>query len=191
MEGSARHTEVGRPTPLLHTQVPLLDELLERHRDALGGDFTAYRNHGYRVLNFCAAQVPRETALEKIAIACSFHDLGIWTHGTFDYLAPSRALARGYLISVGRDAWSAEVEEAIELHHKIRRAHGSTPLVEAFRRADWIDVSFGIIRFGLTKGFYGAVKDAFPDAGFHRRLVALSARRLASHPASPLPMLRF
>jgi hypothetical protein len=31
--------------------------------------------------------------LEKIAVAAVFHDLGIWTNKTFDYIAPSVALA--------------------------------------------------------------------------------------------------
>jgi hypothetical protein len=43
---------------------------------------------------------------------------------------------------------------------------------------------------GLTRGFYRDLRGAFPDAGLHRRLVALSAGRLATHPTSPLPMLR-
>ena len=36
-----------------------------------------------------ALGAPDEDAVDKIAIAGVFHDLGIWTDGTFDYLAPS------------------------------------------------------------------------------------------------------
>ena len=57
-------------------------------------DFTAYRNHAYRVVNFCAHSRPAPTPrLEKIALAAAFHDLGIWTAHTFDYLEPSIDLA--------------------------------------------------------------------------------------------------
>jgi hypothetical protein len=38
---------------------------------------------------------------EKIAIAGVFHDLGIWTNKTFDYIAPSVVLAREYLAARG------------------------------------------------------------------------------------------
>ena len=33
----------------------------------------------------------------KIAVAAVFHDIGIWSNKTFDYLEPSVALAREYL----------------------------------------------------------------------------------------------
>ena len=44
------------------TQIPVLDELLNAHRSALGDDFTPYRNHTYRVVNLCIALFPAETA---------------------------------------------------------------------------------------------------------------------------------
>lgn len=63
---------------------------MESHTYAtdLGDDFTAYRNHTYRVANLCVA-LSRTNAeqLEKIAMATAFHDLGIWTDHTFDYLS--------------------------------------------------------------------------------------------------------
>ena len=40
--------------------------------------------------------------LEKIAVAAVIHDLGIWTNKTFDYIAPSAALAREHLAARGR-----------------------------------------------------------------------------------------
>ena len=71
-----------------------LDRVLETHAVELGADFTAYRNHTYRVVNFCAALAPcADDALEKVALAAAFHDLGIWTAHTFDYLQPSIELA--------------------------------------------------------------------------------------------------
>jgi HD superfamily phosphodiesterase len=51
--------------------------------------FTAYKNHAYRVANLCVAFSSGDGAqLEKIATAAAFHDLGIWTNHTFDYLGP-------------------------------------------------------------------------------------------------------
>jgi hypothetical protein len=37
----------------------------------------------------------------------------------------------------------------------------------------------------------GADLQAWPNAGFHRRLAQLAFERLRSHPLSPLPMLRW
>jgi hypothetical protein len=100
----------------LLTSVPTIDEVLSDHESELGHDFIAYRNHAYHVVNLCAAIVKDRVDLEKIAVAAVFHDLGIWTDKTFDYIAPSVALAREYLVAHGREAWIAEIEEMIEDH---------------------------------------------------------------------------
>ena len=63
--------------------------------------------------------------------------------------------------------------------------------VETFRRADWIDVSNGMLRFGLPRAVVREVRRTFPDAGFHRRLLQLTLRRFRRHPLSPLPMMRW
>ena len=75
-------------------RLPTLDAVLGAHAAALGRDFDGYRNHAYRVANLCLAQSPPSALdVEKIAIAAAFHDLGIWTDRTFDYLEPSVRLA--------------------------------------------------------------------------------------------------
>ena len=80
---------------MLLTKIPLLDELLHAHVGVLDRDFAGYRNHTYRVVNLCVAQTSKNTEqLEKLAIAAAFHDIGIWTDRTFDYLPPSVRLAR-------------------------------------------------------------------------------------------------
>ena len=94
-------------------------------RSELGHDFIAYRNHVYRVVNLCAAIGKDRVDLEKIAVAAVFHDLGIWTNKTFDYIAPSVALAREYLAAHGRAAWIAEIERMIADHHKITPSHAN------------------------------------------------------------------
>ena len=76
------------------TELSTLDTILGDHSAVLGPDATPYRNHAYRVANLCLIQSPRSAeGIEKIAIAAAFHDLGIWTDQTFDYLAPSVRLA--------------------------------------------------------------------------------------------------
>ena len=93
---------------MLLTEIPTLDELLQAHAAALGDDFTAYRNHTYRVVNLCVALSPGDSAqLEKIATAAAFHDIGIWTDRTFDYLRPSVGSACAYLARSGREDWAS------------------------------------------------------------------------------------
>lgn len=179
------------PASLL-TSVPTVDEVLQAYRSDLGNDFIAYRNHVYRVVNLCAAIAEEPVEVEKIAVAAVFHDLGIWTDKTFDYIAPSEALARQYLAAQGRADWIAEIETMIADHHKITPSTASPgSLVEPFRRADWIDVSRGLRRFGLPRTFIAAVAATWPNAGFHRRLVELTIDRCFKHPLTPLPMVKW
>lgn len=172
--------------------VPCLDALLERHVDALGADFEAYRNHTYRVVNFHSLLVSGEAfELDKVVIAAAYHDIGIWTAGTFDYLPPSLLLATAYLVEIDRAAWSEEIAAMIRNHHKLTQCRGLPPSVELFRRADWVDVSMGWIRFGLSRHAVAQVMAYFPDAGFHRLLLKLFLLRLMRHPLNPLPMFRW
>ena len=182
----ARHG--GVPLPRITT----LDTILGLHAGALGGDFEGYRNHAYRVANLCVSQSSGSTdEIEKIAIAAAFHDLGIWTDRTFDYLIPSVSLARAHLVDSGRPGWIPEVTEIILGHHKISRYRGPDGwLVEPFRRADWMDVSMGVMTFGVSRRLFDATLSLWPRAGFHKRLVDLALRRVWTHPWSPLPMVR-
>jgi hypothetical protein len=174
------------------TEVGVLDDILSAHARSLGDDFVPYRNHVYRVVNLCVRlHSVRGDELRRLAIAAAFHDLGIWTAGTFDYLRPSMALAKAYLIRSGQPAWVTEVNAIILEHHKILPYRGlAQPLVEIFRKADWIDVTRGLLTFGIPRRIAAELYVAWPSAGFHRRLVQLAARRFRSNPWTPLPMVR-
>jgi len=178
---------------VLLTEIATLDAILARHAGEIGADFVGYRNHAYRVANLCLAHRPGSgDVVEKVAIASAFHDLGIWTDHTFDYLEPSVALAMQYLADTGQGPWGPEIAAMIREHHKITRYKGDPEwLVEAFRRADWTDVTLGALASGLPRTTIRDVQKAWPDAGFHRLLVRLELRHLARHPLNPLPVLRW
>jgi HD domain-containing protein len=177
----------------LLTSLPTVEEVLDDHASELGHDFMAYRNHVYRVANLCLAIVgDSRVELEKIAVAAVFHDLGIWTNNTFDYIAPSVAIARKHLTARGVAEWIPEIEAMIVDHHKVTPSRAKPQsLVESFRRADWIDVSRGLRRFGLPRTFIATVVTTWPNAGFHRRLVQLTIDRFWKHPLTPLPMVKW
>ena len=174
------------------SNIDLLERFFARYQVVLGADYHAYRNHVYRVINFCALVLPLDARqLEKLAIAGAFHDLGIWTDKTFDYLEPSERLAAAFLEETGRAEWHDDVIAMIHQHHKITPVAADAPaLVEAFRKADWIDVTHGLFAYGVTRQQRKSVFTQFPDNGFHRRLLQLSLKRLLTHPWSPLPMMR-
>jgi hypothetical protein len=173
--------------------LPIIEEVLDAHVSEVGRDLVAYRNHVYRVVNLCLAIVgDRRVDSEKIAVAAVFHDLGIWTNHTFDYIPPSVAIAHTYLATRGMSNWIPEIEAMIEDHHKVTSSQSDPQLlVESFRRADWIDVTRGLRSFGIPRSFISVVLATWPNAGFHRRLVQLTLDRFRRHPFTPLPMFKW
>jgi hypothetical protein len=182
--------------PTIETSIPEVEEILIRWRAAIGRDFVGYRNHVHRMVHFALAfGDPSEDDRRKVRLAGAFHDLGIWSAGTFDYLAPSIGLAHAYLEEHGLAAWAPEIEAMIDQHHKLRPVAGPGQplpgLVEVFRRADLVDLSLGAIRFGLPRAYVREVRRAFPNAGFHRTLLRLTGGRLRRHPLDPLPVVKW
>ncbi len=177
--------------PILHHA--LLDSLLQEYAVSLGRDAVAYRNHCLRVFNYyCWQRTPDEQEQRHAAVALAFHDIGIWTDGTWDYLDPSAKRMRDWVAVRAPDLDVELVEAMIQQHHKITPWRGAQAgPVEALRRADWIDVLFSFVGYGVAADFRRAVKAALPDAGFHWRLVQLTARRLLTRPWSPMPMMRW
>ncbi|MCD4719912.1 MAG: HD domain-containing protein [Desulfobacula sp.] len=178
----------------IRSNIPLLEEILAEYKDVIGEDFRSYKNHVYRVVNFCLRlkQDTDNEQEERIIIAACFHDLGIWANDTFDYLQPSIVLAKEYLKRRNLEKWSVEIELMIDTHHKIRKYEDDNhPLVEVFRKADLIDVSLGMVKFSLSTDFIGNIKITFPNSGFHKRLIQLTVRELFRNPLKPLPMIRW
>lgn len=52
----------------------------------------------------------------------------------------------------------------IEMHHKFRaKSDLRYPLVEVFRKADLVDVSLGLMKFGVTATYIKRVKAESPN----------------------------
>lgn len=178
---------------VIEERIPLLEELLDHWQDKLGKDYLGYKNHVYRVIHFCFAlhHCNREER-EKIIITGGFHDLGMWANDTVDYLPPSIALAKAYLTQKGLESWIPEIELMIDMHHKLRKYQDDRYLlVEVFRRGDLVDFSLGLVKWGLPKTYIKSVKDQFPNAGFHKRLLQLAGVWFAKHPLSPPPFMKW
>lgn len=169
----------------------LVEARLAPYAAALGRDRQAYTHHVLRVLALCEELSAGAARDERFVTAAVFHDLGIWTAGTFDYLAPSADLARGWLLEQDRPDLVPEVVRMIDLHHKVRPAGEDSDPVEVFRRADTIDVTRGLRRFGVARAAYRWIAGEHPNAGFHRRLAQLTLRRLREDPLHPAPMLKW
>lgn len=177
----------------LITDLGELDALFDHYAERFGRDQTGYRNHVYRVINLVNTLHPLAgDDLRKLQIAGFFHDAGVWLAGTLDYLGPSVRLACYYLEQQQRQDWSEEIRQMIINHHKLT-ATGPSPntLTEAFRRASWIDLTLGLLRFDVAPERLREIDHRFPNAGFHAMLAGRVLRHIATRPWRPLPMLKF
>ena len=167
-----------------------IDSILNNYRTELGGNYDLYRNHVYRVYNFALTQMHPNEELEKLSIAAAFHDLGIWTNNTLDYLEPSVQLAREYCRKKKLSfSDTKEVETMINNHHKLSEVE-SSPLAEIFREADLIDLTLGLVPKGRKKKDIRIIRDLFPNRGFHLFLFKLFIKNLISNPKHPFPIFK-
>lgn len=166
----------------------VVESVLGHYTELLGTDLDAYRGHVYRGLTYQLRLLGRTEVTNDLALAWAVHDLGIWTAGTFDYIAPSADLARKHAAEAGVQNL-APVLEMVELHHKLRPV--ADPLTESFRRADRTDAFRGTMRGRLSRDDIKQATEAMPYCGFHRFLIRRAAQHIVRHPLKPMPMLRW
>jgi len=171
-------------------QNEIIDLILNSFKDDLADSFDQYRNHVYRVYNFAIQSITNQKDIKTLSIATAFHDLGIWTNKTFDYIKPSIDLAKQYCLINSIDTETiVEIELIIENHHKLTRIK-KNELAEIFRQADLIDLTLGLIRKQIGKKNIRNIKNTFPNKGFHLNLCRLFIRNLFLNPLRPLPMYK-
>lgn len=168
-----------------------IDSILNTYINELGENFESYRNHVYRVYNFTLNKADSVNDLEKLSIAAAFHDLGIWTNNTLDYLGPSSELSKKYCRKQNISLLDTnEIEIMINNHHKLSKVPTSA-LAEIFREADLIDLSFGLIAKGRAKNDIKLIRDIFPNKGFHLFLLKIFFKNLVTNPSNPFPIFKW
>lgn len=151
---------------------------LREHKEEIGDDYEAYKGHIYRVLSYSMHFLHGETAyFPIIAAALVYHDIGLWTHSTLAYLEPSTFVAKERLrIQYSREEMDL-LREIIVNHHKVTPYQGPhADVVNAVRRADWIDATMGLVNHGMPTRHISAVQGRIPNAGFHKCLVNFGPR---------------
>lgn len=148
-----------------------VEALLAKYRDVIGDDFDGYRNHIYRVLSYTMHFLGGdETWREIIETALVYHDLGLWTDRELAYLEPSIAQSKG----VSSAENERLIHDIILYHHKITAFKGPNErVVNAVRKADWIDATNGLMGKGMPRTHIRKVKAAIPAAGFYKTLQRL------------------
>lgn len=155
---------------------PRVEELLEPYRSTIGSDFDGYRNHVYRTITYALHFLNHNPDHEQLVeTAFVYHDIGLWTDGELAYLEPSEALTLKDNETYGWGLDPHALRGAIHWHHKILRYKGQhQEVIEACRKADWIDASQGWIRKGISRSAIAEVEATFPNCGFHKSLLRLA-----------------
>jgi hypothetical protein len=174
-------------SPSLHQDIEIItnakdvEEYLLPYRDLIGSDYPGYRGHIYRVLTYALhflkaeGELVNDEVIRALSAALVFHDIGLWTASRLDYLDPSidEALSK---VNLSQEHM-ALVRDVILYHHKITPFTGSNEkVVNAARKADWIDATMGLIGKGMPAEHIQKVEKEIPNAGFHDTLKGFGGR---------------
>lgn len=158
---------------------PVVEEHLSNYKSLIGSDYDGYRNHIYRVLtyatHFLHLRQEETSNTDVIASALVYHDIGLWTDKTLAYLEPSVAQARKACAYKYTPEQLDLQDRIIVNHHKLWPVSNDR-VVEAVRKADWIDASNGIFNKGMPRAHIAKVKEAIPAAGFYQTLADFGPR---------------
>ena len=158
------------------SQSDRVETLFEPYKPAIGTDFPGYRNHVYRALTYAMHFLDgAEADRPLVETAFVYHDIGLWTDKACAYLEPSeeRALRDNERLGWGLDPEA--LRAAIHWHHKFFPYRGPFErVVNACRKADWIDANKGMFRMGLRAAQIKRVESALPNEGFHDSLLRLA-----------------
>ena len=153
-----------------------IEELFAPYRDVIGDDYDGYRNHVYRTVTYAMHFLDRDADAEQaVETAMVYHDIGLWTDRELAYLEPSEAAVLADNEKYGWGLDSVLLRGIIHWHHKVFRYRGPHErIIEACRKADWIDATKGLLRKGISRSNISAVETAFPNCGFHKTLLRLA-----------------
>ena len=155
---------------------PRVESLFAPYRNAIGNDFDGYRNHVYRCITYAMHFLENNQKHEQLVeTAFVYHDIGLWTDRELAYLEPSETAALHDNQQFGWGLDCDALRSAIHWHHKLFRYKGKNEeVVEACRKADWIDATKGFCRKGISRSAIAKVESEFPNCGFHQTLLRLA-----------------
>lgn len=166
------------PELTLITSSPGVEEELEKYEDLIGEDYYGYRGHIYRVLSysmyFLNGDETYRTVIEKALV---YHDIGLWTDNVLDYLDPSVEVAKKNLQNSFSEEEMQLIDDIIVYHHKITPFEGPhADIVNAVRKADWIDATQGLVHHGMPQKNIQKAYHFIPAAGFYETLAAFGPK---------------
>ncbi len=165
-------------------------DALEHLRSATGQAHGPMERHCLRCLLIAGAIAERRGWTldgELMTVASILHDAGLYPQVSRGgvYTADGARLAEEITRQHG---WPEErrqrCADAIDRHHDLRSQLSRGPEVEALRLADLVDVSGGLVRFGLERGWLRELAATIPRRGLGRELWREVSRALRERPAT-------
>jgi len=163
-------------------------DALARLREATGDPCGPMERHCLRVRHIAAEIAARRGWAidpEVLTVSSILHDVGLYPSATRGgvYTSDGAELARELLPAYG---WSEDRIErcaaAIDRHHELRGQLARGGEVEALRRADLVDVSGGLITFGLPRRWLRVLAASVPRNGLAGELAREVGRALRERP---------
>eukprot|EP00537_Pseudo-nitzschia_pungens_P014402 CAMPEP_0172388096 /NCGR_PEP_ID=MMETSP1061-20121228/5259_1 /TAXON_ID=37318 /ORGANISM="Pseudo-nitzschia pungens, Strain cf. pungens" /LENGTH=237 /DNA_ID=CAMNT_0013117905 /DNA_START=88 /DNA_END=801 /DNA_ORIENTATION=- len=163
----------------LYDHYPDLDDELFTLASYIGQDLGSYRNHCLRVLTFTRFFLPDldEESLSDVmdlsATVIPYLHIGLWTGESFNFLESSEEKLEKSLGDTFPEI-EMEIMRAIVLQqyktsdYTGLRSQTGNALVNAVRKANWVDTTMGLIRFNLPSSLLEAAYDELDGAGFHK-----------------------
>ena len=161
-------------------------------RDATGTTDDPMERHCVRqflIAERMAADRSLETDRELLLCATFLHDAGLYpSASTGDvYVTDSRRLAEHTLEPFD---WKPErlalCLDAIEQHHAQRARWAWGAEVELVRRSDLVELSGGLVNFGVSRGWLNRLFRDIPRKGLYRLIAKSLLHRDGRHPANLL-----
>ncbi len=125
---------------------------------------------------------------EILLVAGLLHDIGLYDGASEGgvYVTDGRNFAERLL--AGRPGWDARRTllclEAIERHHEARPQWHAGSEVELMRRADMVELSGGLVNFGVSRGWIRGLWRAVPRDGLYGEVGKMVAKAARERPTS-------
>lgn len=152
----------------------------------LAGADSAMERHCHRqflIAERLAGERPYDR--ELVLCACWLHDAGVYIDSSAPYVTEGGLLAAQV---VEPFAWEPDrrqrLHDACEQHHAPRSRIGLGLEVELLRQSDLVDVSAGLVNFGIDRGWLKALFREIPRSGFVPLLGRIAVHELRSRPTS-------
>ena len=151
-----------------------------RERAGAGGPMERHCHRQFLICERLAGD--RAFDREVVLVACWLHDAGLWTESKDPYVTEGAKLVQQILEPFD---WPTErlqlCMDAAEQHHSPRSVERLGLEVELLRQSDLVDVSRGLVNFGIEREWLRELFTLIPRTGFWRQMLGPATVREFRH----------